>query len=215
MTPEQYDAWYDTPRGHWIGDVEWTLLRSALELRPGDSLLDVGCGTGHFTRRAAAEGALVVGLDVDESALEFARRHSPEQIQFLRGDGVRLPFEDGSFDKVMSVTALCFVEQWPLAVAEIVRVSRHRFALGLLNRHSFLWLAKGRDGGRDAYRGAHWQTSAEICTALGELPASNVRYSFGVFVPGGGVVARLTERALPAALPLGSFMVVSGAVLGA
>lgn len=90
VTPEQYDRWYDTPRGCWIGDVEWAVLRSALELRAGESLLDVGCGTGHFTRRAAAEGAQVVGLDIDERALEFARRHSTESVRFLHGDATRL-----------------------------------------------------------------------------------------------------------------------------
>lgn len=210
MTPEQYDAWYDTPRGRWIGRAEWALLRSALALQAGDSVLDVGCGTGWFTRRAAAEGARVAGLDVDESALAFARRHSPGQLQFLLGDAVCLPFEDRSFDKAMSVTALCFVPQWPQAIAEIVRVSRRRFALGLLNRNSILWLRKGRGGGLGAYRGAHWHTAAEIAAVLGHLPVTDVRYSFGVFLPGGSAVARMTEQALPSVLPLGSFMAVSG-----
>jgi SAM-dependent methyltransferase len=212
VTPEQYDAWYDTPRGRWIGDVEWALLRSALELRPGDSLLDVGCGTGYFTRRAAAEGAQVVGLDVDESALAFARQRGPETVRFLHGDATLLPFEDRSFDKVMSVTALCFVAQWQVAVAEIVRVSRHRFALGLLNRNSLLWLQKGRGGGSGAYRGAHWHTAAEIASMLQSLPVAGVRYSFGVFLPGRNAVAQVTERALPSMLPIGAFMTVSGMV---
>lgn len=212
VTPEQYDAWYDTPRGRWIGDVEWTLLRSALELRPGDSLLDVGCGTGHFTRRAAADGARVVGLDIDEGALEFARRRSPETVQFLPGDATCLPFDDRSFDEVMSVTALCFVPKWQKAVAEIVRVSRHRFALGLLNRNSLLWLQKGRAGGSGAYRGAHWHTAAEIASMLQSLPVAGVRYSFGVFLPGGNAVAQVTERGLPSILPIGAFMTVAGKV---
>jgi SAM-dependent methyltransferase len=210
VTPEQYDAWYDTPRGRWIGDVEWTLLRSALELRPDDSLLDVGCGTGHFTRRAAAEGAQVVGLDLDERALEFARRHRPQTVRFLHGDATCLHFEDRSFDKVMSVTALCFVPQWQKAVAEIVRVSRSRFALGLLNRNSLLWLQKGRSGGSGAYRGAHWHAVAEIAPVLQSLRVSDVRYSFGVFLPKGGAVARMTECALPPMLPVGGFMAVGG-----
>lgn len=210
MTPEQYDAWYDTPRGRWVGDVEWALLRSALEVRTGESLLDVGCGTGWFTRNAAADGARVVGLDVDGRALEFARRHSTESERFLHGNAICLPFEDRSFDKVMSVTALCFVPQWEKAVAEIVRVSRRRFALGLLNRNSLLWLQKGRAGGLGAYRGAHWHTTAEIAAVMGNLPVTDVRYSFGVFLPGGSTVARMTERALPSVLPLGSFMAVSG-----
>ena len=212
VTPEQYDAWYYTPRGRWIGDVEWALLRSALELRPGDSLLDVGCGTGHFTRRAAAEGARVVGLDVDERELEFARRHSSQTVRFQRGDATCLPFEDRSFDKVMSVTALCFVPQWQKAIAEIVRVSRRRFTLGLLNRNSLLWLQKGRGSGSGAYRGAHWHSVAEIAPELRSLAVMDVHYSFGVFFPGGRAVARVIEQALPAVLPLGSFMAVSGAI---
>jgi SAM-dependent methyltransferase len=180
--------------------------------RPGDSLLDVGCGTGHFTRRAAAEGAQVVGLDIDERALEFARRHTTESVRFLHGDATCLPFEDRSFDKVMSVTALCFVPQWQKAVAEIVRVSRRRFTLGLLNRNSLLWLQKGRAGGSGAYRGAHWHTTAEIAAVLQSLPVSDVRFSFGVFLPGGSAAARATERALPSILPVGAFMTVAGLV---
>jgi ubiquinone/menaquinone biosynthesis C-methylase UbiE len=212
MSPEQYDAWYDTPRGRWIGDAEWALLRSALELRAGESLLDVGCGTGWFTRRAAADGARVVGLDIEDRALEFARRHSTETVRFLHGDATCLPFEDRSFDKVMSVTALCFVPQWQKAVAEIVRVSRRRFALGLLNRNSLLWLQKGRGGGSGAYRGAHWHTVAEIAPVLQSLRVTDVRYSYGVFLPGGGTVARMTECALPSMLRMGAFMTVAGVV---
>lgn len=210
MTPDEYDAWYDTPRGRWIGNTEWALLRSALELRAGDSVLDVGCGTGWFTRRAAADGARVVGLDVDEGALDFARRHSPEQVEYVRGDAARLPFEDRSFDKVMSVAALCFVQQWPHAIAEIVRVSRGPFALGLLNRNSLLWLQKGGGGGLGAYRGAHWHTTSEVAGVLRRLPVAEVRYSFAVFLPGGSAAAQMTEWALPAALPFGSFMIASG-----
>lgn len=189
MTPAAYDAWYDTPRGHWIGGVEWALLRAALDLRVGDALLDVGCGTGWFTRQAAAAGARVVGLDPDAQALAFARRRGPDALCFVRGDAVCLPFADRSFDKLMSVAALCFVPQWPRAAAEIVRVCRGRFALGLLNRHSLLWLQKGRAGGSGAYRGAHWHTAAELDGVLRGLPVTDLRCAFGVFLPGGGAGA--------------------------
>lgn len=67
MTPEQYDAWYDRPRGRWIGELEWTAVRDALRLQSSDTALDVGCGTSWFTRRAESMGARVVGLDVDAS----------------------------------------------------------------------------------------------------------------------------------------------------
>jgi protein-L-isoaspartate O-methyltransferase len=46
MNPADYDAWYDTPRGRWIGDTEYALAARLLAPQAGDSLLDVGCGTG-------------------------------------------------------------------------------------------------------------------------------------------------------------------------
>lgn len=182
MTPEQYDAWYEAPRGRWIGGQEWNMLRTALEFHPGESALEVGCGTGWFTRRAAAEGARIIGLDLDENALGFSRQHSPGVPQFLRGDATRLPFGDHSFDKVMSVTALCFVRDWAGALEEIVRVSRHGFARGLLNRKSLLWLQKGRLGNPGAYQGAHWHTATGIARTLRSLPVTDVRYSFGIYL---------------------------------
>ena len=64
MDAQDYEAWYHTTRGRWIGDVEFDLLKRMLRLEKGESLLDVGCGTGYFTRRFAAESELrVVGLD--------------------------------------------------------------------------------------------------------------------------------------------------------
>ncbi|MHB1124544.1 MAG: class I SAM-dependent methyltransferase [Ramlibacter sp.] len=159
MQPEQYDAWYGSPRGAWIGEQEYRLLRSLAEPRAGETLLDVGCGTGWFTRRFAADAAArAVGADLDLDMLRFARRHSPAGIDYLAADAQRLPFGDGSFDLVVSITALCFVRDEALAVAEMVRVARRRVVLGLLNRRSLLYLVKGRGGGQGAYRGARWHT---------------------------------------------------------
>lgn len=43
--PAAYEAWYHTPRGHWIGDLEFILLQNLLRPEADASLLDVGCGT--------------------------------------------------------------------------------------------------------------------------------------------------------------------------
>lgn len=210
MTPQEYDAWYDSPRGRWIGDVEFELLWRHLDTTVGTSLLDVGCGSGWFTRRFAAARLDVTGVDVDTNALDFARLRSGPGVSYLEADARRLPFPDQSFDQVISITALCFVNDWPRALAEIVRVTRRRFVLGLLNRHSLLWLDKGRSGGKGAYRGAYWHTRRELDEALKELSVEHVRFSTGIFLPSGTEFAQAVECTLPNSLPWGAFLVASG-----
>ena len=213
MDAGAYDAWYQTPRGAWIGEAEFRLLRRLLRPACGESLLDVGCGTGYFTRRFAGEtGLRAVGLDPNASWLEFARASSTGSERYCLGAAESLPFADRSFDLGVSVTALCFVDDAHRAVREIVRVTRKRFAIGLLNRHSLLYLQKGHAGGSGAYRGAHWHTTHEIRALFDGLPVANLRVRSAVFLAGGGPVARGIERLILHRLSLGAFFVVAGDV---
>lgn len=195
MTPQEYDAWYDSLRGRWIGDVEFELLRHYLDTNPGTSLLDVGCGTGWFTRRLASASLEVTGLDIDADALDVARQRSDHNISYVEGDACRLPFPDQSFDQVVSITALCLVDDWPRATAEIVRVTRHRFVLGLLNRQSLLWFDKG-SGGKGAYQGAHWHTRREFDEVLRDMLVEHIHFSTAIFLPSGTEFAQAVERTL-------------------
>jgi SAM-dependent methyltransferase len=212
MNPADYDAWYDTPRGRWIGEVELRLLTHLLGPRTGGTLLDVGCGTGWFTRGFAADADRIVGLDVDTDNLAFARTRSSVREVYVQGDATRLPFADDAFDAVISVTALCFVARWQDALAEIVRVSRARFAIGLLHRRSALWLSKGRTGSPGAYSGAHWHTRAEIESALQVLPVRDVRFCYAVFDPTASTISRMLEWVVPSQVPLGAFLAVAADV---
>jgi len=156
LDAEAYEAWYHTPRGRWIGDTEFTLLRRFLRPEKDEILLDVGCGTGYFTRRFAAESKLhVIGLDPDVAWLRFATAHQEAGANYCAGAAESLPFPARSLDRAIWVTALCFIPDQRRAVREIVRVTRKRFALGLLNRHSILYLRKGIRGGSGAYRGPY------------------------------------------------------------
>ncbi len=210
MTPQEYDAWYDTPRGRWVGETEFALLCRHLDLKPGQRVLDVGCGTGWFTRRLAHAGYAVTGLDIDSDMLAVAREKTPHGIIWQQGDATQLPFDDDSFDCVVALTSLCFVSDWPRAVAEIVRVTRGGFSLGLLNRHSLLWRQKGPGGGSGAYRGAHWHTHAEVSACLQQLPVRKRRFSSAVFIPSGTGFAQTLERLIPSAWLWGAFLLVSG-----
>lgn len=210
MNPAAYDAWYDSPRGRWIGETEFALLRKLLKPQVGASLLDVGCGTGWFTRRfAGMPGLEVTGLDPDPAALAYARSRSPE-LKWVEGDAQHLPFQDEAFDYVVSVTALCFVADISEAIGEIARVARKGWAIGLLNRHSLLYLQKGMGGGKGAYRGAQWHSPQQAVTLSRSVSETKVRRATAIFFPNGGRLGRWLEESLPSALPLGAFLLVAG-----
>ncbi len=210
MDPALYDAWYATPRGRWIGATEFALAARRLAAPPGARLLDVGSGTGWFTRRFAAAGLAVTGLDADRAWLDYARTHSAAALDWVAGDAVALPFADASFDYVASIAALCFVTGEARAVAEIVRVTRRRFAIGWLNRASLLYRQKGRGGGQGAYRGARWHDAGEVRALFAGLPVRNLRLHSAIFLPAAGPVARWLETRLPATLPFGALLLASG-----
>jgi SAM-dependent methyltransferase len=212
MDPAAYDRWYETPRGRRIGERETALVVDCLAPCGGESLLDVGCGTGYFTRALGqAVGGRTVGVDVDAGAIAFAKRRDPQIGDYVVADARRLPFADASFDLVVSIAALCFVEDAVTAVREIVRVTRRRFAVGLLNRRSLLWLQKGRSGGSGGYRGATWHTPREAVALFDGLSVGALDVRTAVHWPWGGAVAGWVERAWPAECPTGAFVVVSGA----
>jgi len=207
MQPEQYDAWYQTERGAWIGGIEYRLLVELLTPHSGETVLDVGCGTGYFTRCFSASTAVgwTVGADIDLAAARCAAARG--KATYLVADGHRLPFADRSFDLVISVTALCFMRDARRALMEMLRVARRRVALGLLNRHSLLWFAKGRHGGRGAYRGAHWHTRREVERLFAGQPAHNLTLRTAIMLPGGGRLARWAEPHLERAAPCcGAFL---------
>jgi SAM-dependent methyltransferase len=203
--PAAYEAWYATPRGAWIARAETRLLLRLLRPRPGARLLDAGCGTGHFSRRLAARGLRVTGLDPDPAALARARDRGGG-INYVRGDAGHLPFADAAFDHAVAVLSLCFVDDPAGALAELVRVSRGAVVLGLLHRRSLLHRAKA---GRGGYRGARWDAPGDVRRWAAEwAPGLRLTFRTAVFLPAGGPAARLAEPMLPARLPWGGFLAV-------
>jgi demethylmenaquinone methyltransferase/2-methoxy-6-polyprenyl-1,4-benzoquinol methylase len=99
----EYDEWYrgigqyaERDRPGWHDEVD--ALAGALAALPSARTLDVACGTGFLTRHLPGE---VVGLDQSESMLDEARRQAPK-AEFVQGDALDLPFEDGSFGRVFT-----------------------------------------------------------------------------------------------------------------
>lgn len=94
-------------------------------VKSGDSVLDVGCGTGVAAITAARAGATATGLDLTPVLLERARENAAiaaVEVEFTEGDVEALPYEDSSFDVVLSQFGHMFAPRPEIAVAEMLRV---------------------------------------------------------------------------------------------
>jgi SAM-dependent methyltransferase len=113
-------------------------------LRPGQTVLDAGCGSGAFLRVAADHGAIVSGIDASEALLAIARERVPEADLSL-GDLQRLPYADDTFDAVTGFCSFFFADDMVEALREAGRVAKpgapvviqvwgrpERFDLGLM-----------------------------------------------------------------------------------
>lgn len=110
-----------------------------LQLFSGARVLDVGSGSGEYCIRLGSQtqGVSYTGLEYDSSFVSFARRRAAGQVAypferpnpansyaFVQGDGLDLPFDDGSFDAVVSHTYLTALPDWAAALAEMCRMCK-------------------------------------------------------------------------------------------
>jgi demethylmenaquinone methyltransferase/2-methoxy-6-polyprenyl-1,4-benzoquinol methylase len=104
-------------------DGRWRRLAAEAVVLPGDRVLDAACGTGDLAIAAALAGGQVTGLDFSGRMLERARRKAPE-LEWVEGDVLALPFEDGSFDAVTIGFGIRNVSDLEAGLRELARVLR-------------------------------------------------------------------------------------------
>jgi demethylmenaquinone methyltransferase/2-methoxy-6-polyprenyl-1,4-benzoquinol methylase len=112
-------------------DRRWRRETVREVVRPGDRVLDAACGTGDLAIEASRAGARVVGLDFSGAMLERARRKAPE-LEWLQGDLLALPFEDGDFDAATVGFGIRNVADLEAGLRELRRVVRPGGRLGVL-----------------------------------------------------------------------------------
>ncbi|HIE04252.1 MAG TPA: methyltransferase domain-containing protein [Candidatus Latescibacteria bacterium] len=134
----RYEDWYETPLGRAVDEAERRAFLRLLEPRVGERILEVGCGTGHWTKWfREGLGMRVVGLDFSEGMLAVARGRLPD-VPLVRGDATFLPFKDRNFDVVAAVTVLEFVQEPKKVLDEMWRCVRPggRMVVGALHDRS-------------------------------------------------------------------------------
>ena len=117
------------------------LVRKWCGVRDGIRILDVGCGTGYFTRLLTKGGESVhaVGIDIEETFIRYAREASADlPIEFQVGDALALPFEDASFDLVTSHTFFTSISDPVRAMDEMKRVLKPGGMIASVTAMSFM-----------------------------------------------------------------------------
>jgi SAM-dependent methyltransferase len=120
-----------------IVDRIWSVGGDLVErvgVNAGDKVLDVACGTGNAAIPAAQAGGNVIGLDITPELLDHGRRRAADagvEIEWVEGDAQALPYDDASFDVVLSTFGCMFAPDHEKAAAEISRVLRPGGRLGI------------------------------------------------------------------------------------
>ena len=138
LVPAIYERWWRPALGRAFKGAtgpgmheEIRIARLLLGLSAGHTVLDVACGPGNFTRafaKTVGPEGLAVGIDVSETMLARGTadnaRSGLGNVALVRGDAVRLPFADGSFDAVCCFAALHLFADPFDALADMSRVLR-------------------------------------------------------------------------------------------
>ncbi|HYK48209.1 MAG TPA: methyltransferase domain-containing protein [Terriglobales bacterium] len=156
----EFNRWAEAGEGekmqnHHLDITEKTLR--LMDLRPGERVLDLGCGSGWATRllsRLVGDGpegfGQVVGLDVSDEMIRQARAASKdfENILYVWGSAQQIPWEENFFDKVLSVESFYYYPDQDRALAELFRVMAPHGRLYVLinlykdNPYSLQWVDK-------------------------------------------------------------------------
>ncbi|MBA2730718.1 MAG: class I SAM-dependent methyltransferase [Euzebyaceae bacterium] len=112
------------------------VLCDDVDFSSGQTVLDVACGSGNVAIAAARRHTAVTGIDYVPALLDRGRQRAAAEgldIEFREADAEALPFEDGSFDVVLSAFGVMFAPNQEQAAAELLRVCRPGGRIGLAN----------------------------------------------------------------------------------
>lgn len=158
---QDYDSYYETEPGKKIDMIEKQAIQNLLTpIFPG-TLLEIGCGTGHWTSFFSQMGFQITATDVSDAMLEQAKTKSIPATKLLKADVHELPFPDDYFDQAAVITAFEFCGDIPQAIKEIKRVLKPGGWLiaGCLNADSVIGQTKEHD---PVFKHGYFMTEAEL-----------------------------------------------------
>jgi len=173
---EKYDQFYRTNGGTAVDMAEKAEISDLLLQVDSREMLELGCGTGHWTGFFSEKGYRVTAVDQSAAMLEQARKRVIPEVQWVEADAARLPFSDERFELITAITLFEFAEDRNAIFREIDR---------LLKPGGFLivgWLNSLSEIGRQkksspTFSKAHLYTPAEIRNHLIFFGPPQFRYA--------------------------------------
>jgi ubiquinone/menaquinone biosynthesis C-methylase UbiE len=131
-----YEQWSNKPSNKAAFAREVQLMRDLLQPMRGESVLDIGCGTGACLAAFLEMGLRVTGLDPSTYMLDIALQKIEHRANLYRDFSEDLPFDDNSFNYACLFTTLEFVNDPQKTLQEAFRVTKDRVFIGVLNRYA-------------------------------------------------------------------------------
>lgn len=172
----QYDAWFEQAGNRHCLDLEIRLILELMDLRPGQRILDIGCGTGTSLMPLLDKGVSLTGVDPSPYMLDRARERLKNRVDLHQRPAEDLPFEDNAFDTALFFTSLEFTDRPAKAIEEACRVAKDRVVIGVLNRHAPINICRRCKGFvfPSIYTHARffsiWELKKMLFSILGDVP---------------------------------------------
>lgn len=165
VTANNYDKYYSSSIGSRIDRIEKEVVAGYLLSASRQPVLELGCGTGHWSQFLSEMGFNITATDISEVMLTIANRKNIKNVSFQRADASNLPFCNESFETIVSITMLEFTGKIQKVLDEIFRILKPNgsLILGCLNINSELGKAKDND---ESFRNAHFFSKDELKDVL-------------------------------------------------
>ncbi|MBW2220124.1 MAG: methyltransferase domain-containing protein [Deltaproteobacteria bacterium] len=173
-----YDKCLKKDQNRHTLDLECKLMVDMLKPLPGETILDIGCGTGESLLPFVRMGLNITGLDASPYMLDIALEKIQNRAAFHRGYAEDLPFDDNSFNHACMFTTLEFVDQPQKAIEEACRVAKDRLFIGFLNSFAIKGIQRRIKGifSDTIYNKARffsiWKIRQLVRSVVGDVPLS-------------------------------------------